>query len=173
MSIRTAIKKALASVQIAVVPHENPAPAEGTTVALVVPAPPPTEADNMRANATEAGRIIRQLATAPIQDVYKLDGETRRRIIASLNRYGPPKNAFQENKDTGKLSTLEGVPLNKAPEYKAETPVRVVDTETDKVGAIDITPALPRPVPGMPQKVTGSRRENRRIGYLEHKHRPK
>ena len=165
MSIKTAIKKALASVQVSVLPHENPAPAAETTVAQVVPSPPPTEEDNSRANAGEAMRIVRQLA---VKDEYKLDGETRRRIIESLNRFGPPHDGFQENRYTGKLTALDGTKMEQAPTVGLQQPMRVRDAASDAVG---FQPDLPSPARAIPQEVTGSKRRMTRAEYLEHKRR--
>ena len=165
MSIKTAIKKALASVQVSVLPHENPAPAAETTVAQVVPSPPPTEEDNSRANAGEAMRIIQQLS---VKDEYKLDGETRRRIIESINRGGPPRDAFQENRFTGRLSALNGTKLDAPPTAPLQQPVRVTDTASDE---IRFGPDLPSGTKTTPQEVTGSKRRMARAEYLEHKRR--
>ena len=168
MSLKTAIKKAAAAVQAAVLPHENPAPVAGTTVSQVVPAVP--EEDSGAHAAHEAGRIHRQLTEAQQQDQYKLDGETRRRIIEALNAFGPPKNAFLENQDTGACFNFDGTPADLG-QYEIERPVRVRDTASDEV--VELVNILEQLPTVEPQRVTGANRRMTRAEYLEYQRKRK
>jgi hypothetical protein len=164
MSIKTAIKKAAAAVQAAVLPHENPAPVAETTVATVVPAVP--DEDSGAHAAQEAGRIHRQLTQARQQSQYTLDGETRRRIVENLNHFGPPRNAFLENPDTGVLSMLDGNPVEGVP---LQMPVRVRDVASDGIAELLAPLQGPAPKPQPVQPVTGADRRMTRAEYLEYK----
>lgn len=183
MSIKTAIKKAAAAVQAAVLPHENPSPVAETTVAQVIPVPP--EEDSGAHAAHEAGRIHRKLTEQRVgeQDCQKLDQGTRQAIIRSLNfdRHGKPRippNAFLENEASGALFTLEGKPADLGQE-RVDLPVRIRDTRSDE----DMTAVYGHPAevhelsqpdePAVPQPVTQANRRRTRAEYLEYKRKRK
>lgn len=124
MKLSDLVRKGAAAIQVAIAPHEVGKPAEGTTIATVIPAEPSPEAELGRQQA-EAGRIITQLQRSALRvedRQYDLDQATRRSIIQSLNKYGPPKDALVYNAQ-GMLCSLDG---NPAPKFKAEMPTRVV-----------------------------------------------
>lgn len=118
MSLKNAIKRAGVALQMAVAPHENPAPVEGTQAATVQPATPDEERDLQEAH-TNALRIVESLTRQSKQEQenekYALDAQTRARIIYSLNRWGPPKSQFEEHHG-GVYRTFEGGEGEKAPE---------------------------------------------------------
>jgi hypothetical protein len=164
MSLLDAIKRAAARAHVSTLPHENPAPVVETTVATVVPAVP--DEDSGAHAAQEAGRIHRQLTEAGQQSQYTLDGETRRRIVESLNRFGPPRNAFLENPDTGALRTLDGKPVEGVP---LQMPVRVRDVASDGIAELLSPIQGPAPKYEPVQPVTGADRRMTRAEYLEYK----
>ena len=117
-----AIKKAAVALQMTAMGHENPAPVEGTQAATMVPAAPSEDRDLAEAK-TNAAKVITQLErTAPHEDEkkYDLDAETRKRITAGLNQFGPPRDSWTD------------INFPKRPKPKLELPDRV-DTDITKV----------------------------------------
>jgi hypothetical protein len=105
--LTNAIKKAAVALQVTAMGHENPAPVEGTQAATIIPVAPSEERDLAEAK-TNAAKVITQLARTA--GGYVLSQEDRDMVIANLNRFGPPVNAFQVNKNTGVATNLEGSP---------------------------------------------------------------
>ena len=99
MKLSNAIKRGAVAVQAAIAPHENPAPVEGTQAATIQPAAPSEERDLQEAHAN-ALRIVESLTRQSREEKenaqYGIDEGTRKAIIYSLNRYGPPKPQFEE-----------------------------------------------------------------------------
>lgn len=113
--LANALRKALASLAASALPHENPAPQAGTSIAHVQPAPPAPstsfkaiEKANVKAQLDVLRDLERVKPTKSDERAGRLSQADRAAIIHSLNRFGPPRDSW----------TSINFPASKPPEPK-------------------------------------------------------